>query len=33
MYPQVKGLLERMNEAGKIKGGQAVFKVKDPNPA
>jgi integrase len=33
MYPQVKGLLERMNEAGKIKGGQAVFKVKDPKKA
>jgi len=33
IYPQVKELLERMNEAGKIKRGQAVFKLKDPKKA
>lgn len=33
IYPQVKGLLERMNETGKIINGQSVFKVKNPKKA
>ena len=33
IYPQVKALLDRMNEAGKIKNGQFVFKVKNPKKA
>lgn len=33
IYPQVKGLLEQMNEAGKIQRGQPVFKVKNPKKA
>ena len=33
IYPQVKGLLERMNEAGKMKRGRSVFKVKNPKKA